>query len=161
MSIEDTIIDVTPVSHRSERAANAANAGAASDPYGACAGAGSAQRPYASPDPNARVGSCGAHAAGGASGAWGADASRPYTYVPEQGGFVYTQTPYSAHAFGEEKPRMGNRIGGVVQTAVGAGLMVIGVPMLILPGPGIAALAGGALLAGSGIRKILTGKKGS
>ncbi len=149
MSTEDPIIDVTPLSHHSERASRAAGANPAPNASGAKAATGA----YASPDPNTRVNACGAFAA---------DASRPYTYVPEQGGFVYTQTPYSAHEhMNQEKPRLGNRIGGVVQTAVGAGLMVVGVPMLILPGPGIAALAGGALLAGSGIKKILTGKKSS
>ncbi|MBQ3106508.1 MAG: hypothetical protein IJC51_03430 [Eggerthellaceae bacterium] len=49
----------------------------------------------------------------------------------------------------------GGFVTGVVQTVAGVGLMAAGVPMLIFPGPGIAAIAGGAALAGSGIRKIV------
>jgi len=49
----------------------------------------------------------------------------------------------------------GNLVAGAVQTVAGVGLMAIGVPMLIFPGPGVAAIAGGAALAGSGIRKLV------
>lgn len=51
--------------------------------------------------------------------------------------------------------RAGSRIGGAVQTAGGLALMAVGVPMLILPGPGVLAIAGGAALAGSGVKKLL------
>ena len=37
-----------------------------------------------------------------------------------------------------------NRIGGAVQTAIGGAIMLVGVPMLILPGPGLLAIGGGA-----------------
>ncbi len=37
------------------------------------------------------------------------------------------------------------RIGGAVQTAVGGAIMLIGVPMLILPGPGLLAIGGGGV----------------
>lgn len=52
----------------------------------------------------------------------------------------------------------GSFVTGVVQTVAGVGLMAVGVPMLILPGPGMAAIAGGAVLAASGVKKII-GKK--
>lgn len=62
-----------------------------------------------------------------------------------------------AHVVGEH-PQSGSRIAGVAQTVAGVGLMAIGVPMLIFPGPGVAAIAGGAALAGSGVRKIFRGR---
>lgn len=33
--------------------------------------------------------------------------------------------------------------------------MLVGVPMLILPGPGLLAIGGGAVIAGNGIKKVL------
>lgn len=52
----------------------------------------------------------------------------------------------------EKKP---SRLGGVVQTAVGGAIMLVGVPMLILPGPGLLAIGGGAVVATRGIKKVL------
>ena len=43
----------------------------------------------------------------------------------------------------------------VVQTAIGGAIMLVGVPMLILPGPGLLAIGGGAVIAGNGIKKVL------
>ena len=43
---------------------------------------------------------------------------------------------------------------GAAQMAVGAALAVAGVPMCILPGPGVAAIAGGAALASRGQRNF-------
>ena len=48
-----------------------------------------------------------------------------------------------------------SRLGGAVQTAVGGAVMLVGVPMLILPGPGLVAIGGGAALAAGGIKKML------
>lgn len=48
-----------------------------------------------------------------------------------------------------------SRIGGAVQTAVGGAIMLVGVPMLILPGPGLLAIGGGAVVAARGIKKVL------
>lgn len=48
-----------------------------------------------------------------------------------------------------------SRIGGAVQTAVGGAIMLVGVPMLILPGPGLLAIGGGAVVAANGIKKVL------
>ena len=45
--------------------------------------------------------------------------------------------------------------GGLAQVAVGAGLVLIGIPMLILPGPGLLSIVGGMALAGNGMRKLL------
>ena len=52
----------------------------------------------------------------------------------------------------QKKP---SRLGGVVQTAVGGAIMLVGVPMLILPGPGLLAIGGGAVVATRGIKKVL------
>ncbi|MGN0037779.1 MAG: hypothetical protein ACI36Y_01385 [Coriobacteriales bacterium] len=47
---------------------------------------------------------------------------------------------------------------GVKQMAAGAAVTAVGVPMLILPGPGIAAIAGGVALMGAGYQNM-TGKE--
>ena len=46
-----------------------------------------------------------------------------------------------------------SRTAGVVQMVGGTALAAVGVPMLILPGPGVAAIAGGATIAANGARK--------
>ncbi|BAK43999.1 hypothetical protein [Eggerthella sp. YY7918] len=51
-----------------------------------------------------------------------------------------------------KKPR---RLAGAVQTAVGGAVMLVGVPMLILPGPGLLAIGGGAVIAAGGIKKLV------
>ena len=48
----------------------------------------------------------------------------------------------------------GSVVAGLVQIAVGAGLVLIGVPMLILPGPGLLSIVGGIALTANGMRKI-------
>ena len=40
----------------------------------------------------------------------------------------------------------------------GAAVMAVGVPMLILPGPGVLAIGAGAAIAAGGIKKIRNGK---
>ena len=60
--------------------------------------------------------------------------------------------------FGDQAATMktgGSMLGGLVQIAVGAGLVLIGIPMLILPGPGLLSIAAGMALAGNGMRKLL------
>ncbi len=48
----------------------------------------------------------------------------------------------------------GSVVGGLVQIAAGTGLVLIGVPMLILPGPGLLSIVGGVALAANGMRKV-------
>lgn len=52
----------------------------------------------------------------------------------------------------------GNRIVGAVQALAGGAVILVGIPMLILPGPGLLAVGGGAILMVSGMKKIW-GKK--
>ena len=52
----------------------------------------------------------------------------------------------------------GGRISGAVQTVAGVAVMAVGVPMLILPGPGVLAIGAGAAIAAGGIKKIRNGK---
>ncbi len=47
---------------------------------------------------------------------------------------------------------LGTKVKGVVQMAAGGVLAVAGVPMCILPGPGVAAIAGGVALISRGQR---------
>lgn len=48
----------------------------------------------------------------------------------------------------------GRKVKGAAQMVVGTALAVAGVPMCILPGPGVAAIAGGAALASRGQRNF-------
>ena len=48
----------------------------------------------------------------------------------------------------------GSVVGGVAQIVAGTGLVLIGIPMLILPGPGLLSIAGGLALAANGTRKV-------
>ena len=49
----------------------------------------------------------------------------------------------------------GSLLSGLAQIAVGAGLVLIGIPMLILPGPGLLSIVGGMALSANGMRKLL------
>lgn len=55
-------------------------------------------------------------------------------------------------------PTPAERAKGVAQIAAGGAIAAVGVPMLILPGPGAAAIAGGVALASKGHRN-LTGRE--
>ena len=44
---------------------------------------------------------------------------------------------------------------GVIAWLIGGAIMLVGVPMLILPGPGLLAIGGGAVVAAKGIKKVL------
>ena len=50
-----------------------------------------------------------------------------------------------------KKPR---RAAGAAQLVAGSAIALVGVPMLILPGPGLLAIGGGAALAASGLKKL-------
>ena len=45
-------------------------------------------------------------------------------------------------------------LGGVVQAVVGCGMVLLGLPMLILPGPGLLFVGFGAMLAAGGMSRI-------
>ena len=49
---------------------------------------------------------------------------------------------------------IGRKAKGAAQMTAGAALIAVGVPMCILPGPGVAAIAGGAALASKGQRNF-------
>lgn len=49
---------------------------------------------------------------------------------------------------------IGRKAKGAAQMTAGAALIAVGVPMCILPGPGVAAIAGGAALASRGQRNF-------
>ncbi|MBR3181821.1 MAG: hypothetical protein IKF56_04190 [Eggerthellaceae bacterium] len=44
--------------------------------------------------------------------------------------------------------------GGLSQIIVGSGLVIIGIPMLLLPGPGLISIAAGGFLISNGLRKL-------
>ena len=47
-----------------------------------------------------------------------------------------------------------SRASGAVQLVAGSAIALVGVPMLILPGPGLLAIGGGVALAASGLKKL-------
>ena len=49
---------------------------------------------------------------------------------------------------------MGRKVIGAAQMSAGTALAIVGVPLCVLPGPGIAAIAGGAALASKGQRNF-------
>ncbi|MBQ9000698.1 MAG: hypothetical protein IJ087_02450 [Eggerthellaceae bacterium] len=54
----------------------------------------------------------------------------------------------------DEKRSPSSVLAGLVQTAVGAGLVAIGIPMLVLPGPGLLSIGAGVFLAARGLSKV-------
>ena len=56
------------------------------------------------------------------------------------------------------REKSGGRAGGAVQTVAGAAVMAVGVPMLVLPGPGVLTIGVGAAIAAGGIKKLRGGK---
>jgi len=66
------------------------------------------------------------------------------------------ETRHAAQSPLDTPPRPPARGGGIGSLVVGGVLVAVGVPMLVLPGPGIAAIVGGGLL----IRRGVRGRKG-
>lgn len=121
------IIDVTPISH-----SNGQQAKGASKPH-----ASSQSSSYQQPS-------------------W----KQSSTHRPTQtGGFnppfstTYTYTSTEAAAASKTA---GSVIGGIAQIAIGSGLVLIGIPLLVLPGPGLLSIAGGMALAANGTRKLFS-----
>lgn len=70
------------------------------------------------------------------------------------------KTSTNATGRAERKSDVGDsRAAGVVQMVGGTALAAVGVPMLVLPGPGVAAIAGGATIAANGARKAFGPKQ--
>ena len=82
----------------------------------------------------------------------GSDTFRAPSYGKDAAQAAVNATIIDEGRVSKKKP---NRIGGAVQTAIGGAIMLVGVPMLILPGPGLLAIGGGAVIAGNGIKKEL------
>ena len=73
----------------------------------------------------------------------GSDTFRAPSYGKDAAQAAVNATIIDEGRVSKKKP---NRIGGAV---------LVGVPMLILPGPGLLAIGGGAVIAGNGIKKVL------
>ena len=74
----------------------------------------------------------------------GSDTFRAPSYGKDAAQAAVNATIIDEGRVSKKKP---NRIGGAI--------MLVGVPMLILPGPGLLAIGGGAVIAGNGIKKVL------
>ena len=82
-------------------------------------------------------------------------AASSYRYGNPDSDRVYYGSAYTR--FGDQTVAAGSAgsmLGGIAQMAVGAGLVLIGVPMLILPGPGLLSIGAGVALAVNGYRKV-------
>ena len=82
----------------------------------------------------------------------GSDTFRAPSYGKDAAQAAVNATIIDEGRVSKKKP---NRIGGAVQTAIGGAIMLVGVPMLILPGPGLLAIGGGADIAATGITMVL------
>lgn len=130
MEQSDTIIDITPVDHSNKRTA-----------------------PQHSPAQE--IGSSAARTPGkgyytfdGTSWRAGTDSAQA---APKPG----TATPVDAHVIDSaaaDQPK--SRLGGAARIAAGGVCALVGIPMLILPGPGLLAIGGGAYLMASGAKRL-------
>ena len=82
---------------------------------------------------------------------------QPFPAKDQAEGAHSPQTPDSSTNF-DEGPGLEQKVKGMAQMAAGAVVGAAGVPMLILPGPGAAAIAGGAALMSKGQRNF-SGRK--
>ena len=87
----------------------------------------------------------------------GSDTFRAPSYGKDAAQAAVNATIIDEGRVSKKKP---NRIGGAVQTAIGGAIMLVGVPMLILPGPGLLAFGGGAVIGGTAIMKVMGKKTG-
>lgn len=141
------IIDVEPVGESRDRKTSAQAAGA-----------------------SAAVGVGGAGRSGSAGGAGGTDSYTPPSFGKKAAkaqpadADPSASPEFRAPSFGAKQPQPGKGkapstasqvASGAVQTAVGGAVMAAGIPMLVLPGPGMATIAGGAAIASGGIKKML------
>lgn len=124
MSDYQPIIDVQPIEHSREQAPHTAHA----------ANASSTRRPSQSQSWNA------------SSSRYSSASAGP---IPPCG-TAFAQGPTAAAA----SKAGGSVLGGVARIVVGTGLVMLGVPMLILPGPGLLTIAAGFVLATSGMRRL-------
>ena len=68
-------------------------------------------------------------------------------------GTVYTYSTTDSVASSKSG---GSVVGSIAQIAIGTGLIMIGVPMLIFPGPGLLSIVGGFALAANGTRQLFS-----
>lgn len=66
---------------------------------------------------------------------------------------AYRQPRYGKQR--QETKQKPSRLGGIAQVAAGGLIALVGIPMLILPGPGLVAIGGGLALAAKGAKTLL------
>ncbi|MEA5019912.1 MAG: hypothetical protein VB027_06050 [Gordonibacter sp.] len=78
---------------------------------------------------------------------------------PKEAGFHRTPPVVQATVIGDARAaaaaKKPSRASGAVQLVAGSAIALVGVPMLILPGPGLLAIGGGVALAASGLKKLV------
>lgn len=122
---DSIIIDVTPLKHSRTRSTSTGSVGNA--------GA-QAHRANATGNPH------------GASSTWSSHPGNPY------GASSTRSASAGSRSFA---PSLQSRAAGLVQMLLGTLLVMIGIPMLILPGPGLLSIFAGLAIAASGYRKLL------
>lgn len=169
MNANETIIDVTPIEYSSSKGTSRTyDASRASSAYGT-------SHVYDSSRPNSAYGASRPSSVYSAQGTSHPNSAFGHTRASSRSAQYQQPTwrPASAFHGDEANPRQahygsaytrfggqtvvsqadGPALGGLVQMAIGAGLVMIGVPMLILPGPGLLSILGGMALIGNGMRK--------
>lgn len=129
MNDNQPIIDVTPISHSSNQKPGGSRASSQSASY---------QQPSWKTSSGYR--------------APGSAYTRGATSIPPFGtAYTHTATDTVAHS-----KTGGSVVGGIAQIAIGTGLIMIGIPMLLLPGPGLLSIVGGFALAANGTRQLFS-----
>jgi len=68
---------------------------------------------------------------------------------------LVNDTPENGPKTAKSEWKRANITGGLLQTIAGGVVALAGVPMLILPGPGLLAIGLGGALAASGVKKMM------
>ncbi len=95
----------------------------------------------------------------------------PHVYTSNQSGFSqgpsstgtyyephYGRTNSSNQTTNGAPSALGGVVGGIAECVAGGALVLVGIPMLVLPGPGLIAIGAGGALVYNGVKRV-TGKK--
>ena len=132
MSASEPIIDVTPVASTQGSPKNTAAASTTEN----AANKNSGTNPGAFRTPS-----------------YGRKATQPKRAEPQRTPPV-AQATVIGDAGAATAAKKSSRASGAVQLVAGSAIALVGVPMLILPGPGLLAIGGGVALAASGLKKL-------
>ena len=82
------------------------------------------------------------------------DGTRPTEYANGAWRATTPPTGTASTEYHQAPKKQPSRLGGAVQVVAGAAIALVGVPMLILPGPGLLAIGGGVVLMARGAKNL-------